>query len=190
MGHYFLVVKYDKFKLRTIDMPVQANGIKWSQFDEGTRIKEPVNEPIILEFDPIKHSDYVNLPVMTGTPLVMREDLLSDICAFGVDNIDAYSTILRDIKTGDEWKNYKLCNVIGLLNVFDMSASKLHPDSPPELAYLFNEIVIDENKAKGHHLFRPYGRMSKLLVSEELKGHLESKQKYRHIEYIAPEDFA
>ncbi len=190
MDHYFLIVDYEKFKLRTIDMPVQSDGTDWSQFDEGVRIKGTVQEPIRLELDPINYSDYVNMPVMTGIPLVMREDLLSDMRAFGVDNIDAYSTILRDTQSGDEWTDYMLCNVIGLLDVFDMSASKLHPDSPPELAYLFNEIVIDENKAKGHHFFRPHGRMSQLLVSEELKNYLESKKKYQHIEYIAPEDFA
>jgi len=83
----------------------------------------------------------------------MTDELLKDMRDFGVDNIDAYSCVVNDTETGEQFTNYKLCNVIGLIDVFDMEASELHEDSPEDVAYLFNEIVIDEKKARGHIFF-------------------------------------
>jgi len=190
MTHYFLHVASDKFKLRSIRLKRQPDGTNSGMFDEGARIDQPVQEPVQLHLDPITYVDYVNMPVLGEVPLVMTDALLKDLRDFGVDNIDAYNCVVNDTETGEQFTNYKLCNVIGLIDVFDMAASELHEDSPPEVAYLFNEIVIDESKAKGHHLFRPYGRMSELLVSEALKKHLERDAKYPHLQFIAPEDFA
>ena len=130
------------------------------------------------------------MPEIFTSPLLLREDLLEDILNLGVDNVDAYECHLIDRESGKVWKNYKLCNIIGLIDVFDIDASELHEDSPPEVAFLLNEIVIDENKTNGHHIFRPYGRMSQIMVSEELKNHLESIGKYKHLHYAAPQDFA
>lgn len=192
MPYYFMLVEMDRYKLRDIVMPVQADGTGEEEFDEGRRINHSIQEPIVLHLDPIEFEDeeYINMGAMFKPPLVFRDDLLEDLRKFGVDNIDSYDCILRDPKTNEEWKNYKLCNVIGLIDVFDMEASELHEDSPSEVAYLFNEIVIDDKKGRGHHLFRPYGRMTQLLVSDELKTYLESKEKYQEIGFISPENFA
>ena len=190
MPYYFVLVESDKFKLRSIRMNQQPDGTDDDMFDEGARIDRPVQEPVQLYLEPIAYVDYVNMPILGEVPLVMTDELLKDLRDFGVDNIDAYSCVVNDTETGEQFTNYKLCNVIGLIDVFDMEASELHEDSPPEVAYLFNEIVIDEGKAKGHHLFRPYGRSTELMLSEALKEHLERDGKYPHLEFVAPEDFA
>lgn len=190
MKHYFLTVAQDEYEMRGIIMSKQADGTHRGEFDEGVRVSHPVQVPIEIELEIPDYPEYINIPCMWQIPLVLRGDLLKDMRDFGVDNIDAYQAIIRDPRGGDVLANYFLCNVIGLVDVFDMQASELHPDSPPEVAYLFNKIVIDEKKAEGHHFFRPYGRMSQLLVSEALKTYLESKNTYPELEFSEPEDFA
>ena len=168
-------------------MPIQKNGLSQKKLKRGARLKnDEVQEPIIV------HLTYPNdvMPEFFEFPLLLRDDLLKDILDFGVDNLDIYGCELIDRESGKVWSNYKVANIIGLVDVFDMHASELHPDSPSEEAYLFNEIVIDQSKADGHHIFRPYGRQSEMMVSEELKNYLESKEKYPHLHFVAPEDFA
>ena len=152
MTHYFMIVNEDEFKTRDITMRKQADGTDRGEFNEGVRVSHPVQEPIEIELDIPDYPEYINIPCMWQIPLVLREDLLKDMQDFGVDNIDAYQAVIRDPQGDEALTNYFLCNVIGLIDVFDMQASELHPDSPPEVAYLFNKIVIDEKKAKGHHM--------------------------------------
>ncbi len=187
MTHYFLIeTTGDDYQLCEADMPDQKNGLSWDSFYDGARIPgAEVEEPIIVDLD---YPEDV-MPEFFATPLLLRDDLLQDMLEFGIDNIDTYDCHLVDAKSGKIWTEYKLCNIIGLIDVFDMNASELHEDSPPDDALLFNEIVIDEKKAAGHHIFRPHGRMSEIMVSEALKQHLESKGKYPHMEFVLPENF-
>jgi len=97
---------------------------------------------------------------------------------------------LIDGTSGKVWTNYKLCNIIGLLDVFDMQASNLNENSPPEVALLFDDIVINESKAAGHHLFRPYREMSSIVVSQELKEYIEGLDKYNNMEFVHPSEYA
>ena len=188
MPHYFLMRSpREDYQLCDSKMPTQKNGLERSMLRKGARLnKDQVSEPIIAN---LRYPDDV-MAEMFVVPLMFRDDLVEDLLNFGVDNIDTYECHLIDEKSGKVWKNYKVVNIIGAIDVFDMEASELHPDSPPDVAYLFNNIVIDEKKAKGHHIFRPYGRMTQIMISEDLKQYLENTGKYKHLEFVAPEDFA
>jgi hypothetical protein len=192
MKHFFLYIAPNGHDERLVqsDMNKQPSGIKETSFIRGAKIDpELMKDPLIINLD--KTQPGCVMPELFEIPLTIRDDLLEDLLDFGIDNIDAYDCILRDHENGKQYTNYKVCNVLGLIDVFDMNKSELHPDSPPETAYLFNKIVVDEERSFGHHLFRPYGRMSQIMVSEDLKNYLEAKKdKYPHLRFSAPENFA
>ncbi|MBN1501819.1 MAG: hypothetical protein JW982_16800 [Spirochaetes bacterium] len=188
MPYYFLMRSPGgDYQLCDTDMPQQKNGLKENRFIKGSKIKsEEIMEPIIIN---LRYIEDV-MPEFFMFPLVFRDDLLADILEFGIENIDSYKCTLLDNISGKIWTEYKVCNIIGMLDVFDMNASKLFVDSPRDDAYLFDEIVINESKALNQHIFRPYGRPSDILISEELKNYLETKSKYINMQFVKPKNFA
>ena len=177
----------EDYQLCDSKMPAQKNGLEESMLWEGARLNnDQVSEPIIVS---LRYPEDVMAEIFLF-PLILRDDLIEDILIFGVKNLDTYECQLIDEESGKIWTNYKVCNIVGIRDVIDLDASSLHKDSSSGSAHLFNEIVIDEDKAEGLHIFRPDGRMSQIMVSQELKQHLEETGKYKHLEFIAPEDFA
>ncbi len=165
----------------------ESTGLYENDFIGGISLRDRAMElPIRIEIE----SKNAIMPGVFFFPFTLREDLVADLLEFGLDNLEFYDAILVDDAMNKTWTNFKVCNVVGLVDVFDMQKSELHPDSPPDGAYLFNEIVINKDNAAGHHIFRPYGRESEVMVSEALKNYLESKGKYDFFKYIPPERFA
>jgi hypothetical protein len=165
----------------------QSNGLRQNDFIKGVSLAAREMElPIRIDIS----SKNCIIPGVYYFPFTLREDLIADILDFGVTNLELYDAILVDDAMNQTWDNYKVCNLVGLIDLFDLQKSELHEDSPPDGPYLLNEIAINENKALEHHIFRPYGRQSQVMVSEALKNHLESKGKYDFLSFIPPEDFA
>ncbi len=190
MNYFFLSrrqVQGDEAQWAKSEMREQDNGLDDCDFIDGTSLSDrEMTLPIHVEID----SKNRVVPGLLYYPFTLRIDLIADILEFGVNNLELYDAILVDEARNQTWDDFKVCNIIGLLDIFDLQKSELHENSPSDSPYLFNEIVIGENKAVEHHIFRPYGRQSKVMVSEALKNHLESKGKYDFLSFIPPEDFA
>ena len=188
MNYYFLSYPIlDDDDWADSEMNEQSNGLYQNDFIKGVSLaKREMEIPIRIEIS----SKNCIVPGIYYFPFTLREDLIADILDFGVTNLELYDAILVDEAMNQTWDNFKVCNVIGLLDIFDLQKSEPHKDSSSDGPYLFNEIVIDENKSVSHHIFRPYGRQSEIMVSEALKNHLESKSKYDFLDFIPPEDFA
>ena len=186
MKYFFLWCMPDHADLRDIEDGELGNGMKASDLDEGQKVAEKIVEPVKIKLEPGTGA----MPEMFMDPFVITDELLDAFRDCGVDNIDSYDAIIVDENTGQQWHNYKLCNLIGVVDIFDMDRSELHPDSPPEIAVLFEEIVIDSEKAKGHHMFRSSHMSSHIMVSEHVRDHIESKGVFKNLEFIEPEDYA
>ena len=190
MNYFFLIRRQalgDEGQWAKSEMKEQDDGLDDCDFIDGTSLSNrEMTLPIHVEIESKSR-------VVAGLfyyPFTLRNDLIADILDFGVTNLELYDAILVDETMNQTWDNYKVCNVIGLIDIFDLQKSELHENSPPDGPYLFNEIAIDKNKSVSHHIFRPYGRNSQVMVSEALKNHLESKGKYDFLSFIPPEDFA
>ena len=188
MSHFFLMERPGgHYQLCDASMNKQDNGLCWGDFIDGAKLRtDQVEEPILVD---LRYPEDV-MPEIFESPLLISDEFLADLLNFGIDNIDAYECHLIDGESGKVWTNYKLCNIIGLLDVFDMQASTLNDGSSPEVALLFDDIVINESKAAGHHLFRPAGKMSSILVSQELKDYIEGLGKYKNVEFVHPSEYA
>jgi hypothetical protein len=190
MKFYFLsrrLLEEDEPRWAQSEMKEQINGLYESDFIDGLSLADRDMElPIRVDIT----SKNRNVPGMFYFPFTLRDDLIADILEFGVNNLELYDAILVDEARNQTWDDFKVCNIIGLLDIFDLQKSELHENSPSDGPYLFNEIAINQNKSVGHHIFRPFGRQSQVMVSEALKNHLESKGKYDFLSFIPPEDFA
>ncbi len=72
-------------------------------------------------------------------------------------------------------------------NHIHMATSDLYEDSASGVAYLFNGIALDKNKAAGHHMFRPYITNHGFRRVESLSG---EERKVELLKFIAHEDLA
>jgi hypothetical protein len=155
-------------------------------FTDGAPLTVPVNQPLIWPLAPGKGK----MPVFFADPaLVVHRDFAAVLRERGVDNVDYYDVILVDPQTGQRWNDYLIANVVGVVDVIDLGKSQIDPESPPVTAVLFDEIVLDEGRARNLMLFRPRHKQSSLLVSPQLRRALEAKR-FPDVEFVEPEDYA
>ncbi len=96
----------------------------------------------------------------------------------GVNNLDTYETVIKNIFTGEDVLNYKTVNIIGLLAIADLSKSDYHASDNPDqpiIDTIFRDLVVDESKTGGTLMFRMAESIGTILVHEKVKNHLEGK---------------
>jgi len=173
-------------ELRELEPGSPISTLAPGAFNRGQRIPTAVPRPIHWNLSPGKGE----LPVYFDSPaLVVRKDFAEALSRCGVDNIDYYEVVLHDVASGQEWSDYLIANVIGDVDAIDMKRSEIAEGSPPTTAVLFENIVVDDSKARGFKLFRPRHKHSALLVSDELRRCLAAGQ-FANLEFTRPEDHA
>lgn len=164
-------------------------GLEAGAFIDGASIAAPVPNPIEIDLVPDEKGTAEMPPLWVVPALVVRKDVAEALQAIGVDNVQYYPAVLHDRARNQRWDDYLVGNVIGLMDVIDMKKSVLDPDSPPEIAMLFETMVLDEKKCRGAMMFRLMHRQNLIVISDRVANQLRSKN-YRFLHIVPPEDFA
>jgi hypothetical protein len=146
----------------------------------GKYIDFEVPQPIVYELknDKYEMEEPPNISVITKSiPVpVMHNSLCEALLAAGVDNIQYYDAVIRDLKRGIDHTDYKAFNIVGLVAATDMSASTMMGTSDSTLIDAdFDRLVLDEKKCNGMLLFRLEENITAIVVSEAVKNEVEKR---------------
>jgi hypothetical protein len=142
---------------------------------DGSYIDFEVPEPILYDLDPERPG---NLKVLFDAEPIpaMHVSLLDALLDCGVDNLQTYDAVLRDLDKGIEYKDYKAFNVVGLVAAADMSQSTMMGTSDSVMVDAdFDRLVIDESKCRGQMLFRLAENITAIIVHERIKEEVEKR---------------
>lgn len=167
--------------------------IEGINFRLGERFDQDVPQPLEFTLQPLDEHDPesgAEMPVVfTKSILVLHDDLIKAMRAFGVDNIDTYDAVIHDPDNGESHTNYKAVNIVGLVAAADMEKSGAAVHGTPETDVDFDGLVIDEDKAGGRMFFRLAESTNAILVHEDLKNFLVDKG-FGHVCFNDPEQSA
>jgi hypothetical protein len=145
-------------------------GIPWLAGQKTNVVPE---QPIRFELDTEKGGDQLPEMFMVSVPLFSRK-LLDALQSAGVDNLQVFAAEIADRKRDRIFGDYFAVNIVGLVACADMALSLIEPTSAPPMAE-FRELVIDETKAMGQHLFRLAENTRIVLVSQQVRDLLQSR---------------
>ncbi len=135
----------------------------------GVKFPNSLPEPIVCPLHPKRGSELRDM-FMTDIPLFSNK-LISILREAGVDNLDLYQAELHS-PNGEVYTDYKAVNIVGTVACADMGASEYMPGTEPPLVR-FSKLIIDEQKASNHKLFRLAERPLHILVSQSVKDALD-----------------
>ncbi len=158
-------------------------------FEIGIRFKdEKIPNPIEIFTTPI--SPFVQemgpaIPdVFDPNGLVLSDRLYRTLVDFGVENLDAYPVVLHDEKTTERFTGYWAINVIGLIAAADLKkSSAIVQPGGPVIDVAFDNLVIDEAKARGALMFRLVENTGNVWLHESLVAHIK-KSGFPGIEFF------
>lgn len=164
--------------------------------DRGQRIEDgSVESPfeyILKKINPYSedHGPYLPAYLRDAYPL-FRVDLINALKECGVDNLQVFDVKVLDPETGDYLENYRAVNIVGLMAVADMEQSDatVH-HNPPLLDVEFDNLVIDESKAKGILMFRLAEASGTIMVHENVRDCLIAKGFDKDISFFEPSEVA
>jgi hypothetical protein len=147
----------------------------------GQSLSMNVPEPIVYDLEDDTKYEYDQIPnirtLSKGLPIpFMRDDLYEALVAAGVDNLQVYDAVIRDLQRGIDHKNYKAFNIVGVIAAADMDESTMMGTSDSTLVDAdFDRLVIDEAKCHGQLLFRLAENISAIMVHERVKQEVEKQ---------------
>ena len=160
----------------------------------GRPLNKPKDIPIIsyldLGYEPDKNPGIIK-PWYKDTIPLFRQDLLTAIIESGVDNLEIYDAILKDVHNGIDYMDYKAVNVIGLIDCIDKGETKiagldtlggLLPD-------MIDSLSISEEKTNGLLMFRMPTSISAIIVHEKVKKSIK-KNKIPYMYFHKPQEWA
>ena len=158
-------------------------GVSWMS---GSRISQPIAEPIHLYLDP-QHPG-VLLPMYYKGVLVFSDEMVSAILAAGVDNLELFAATLHDPFASCELAGYKVVNIVGVIASADMSKSR-HTSYGTSLYDVdFDSLEIDETKASGALMFRLAENVTGIVVHERVKRSLLDAG-VPHLDFTPPQEW-
>lgn len=137
--------------------PVPSSTLPRNRWLDGTCLGEPPPAPLPLELDPADGTRMVDY--FQGDIPVFAATLLDRFRAAGVDNLEAYPTVLLDPESGKQWTGYFAVNVIGAIRSADAAA--LAP------AGARDDSVVPEAPA-GFLCFRLLEDLSRIVVHDRV----------------------
>ena len=122
-------------------------------------------------------------------PVLYHKDVVVALQESGVDNLETYQTKITNKKTGEVCEDYLAVNIVGLVKAADMLKSKAVVHSANGLIDTdFDSIVINEDAAAGHKMFRLAESINGVVIHRSVKEHLESKGGFE-LTFAEPEDW-
>lgn len=138
-------------------------------------IATPPN-PIVITIEKIGDSDDLSLrPIAFNDAnlCVAIPEIVDALIACGINNIQTYPAILRDVTTQKEYP-YCAINIIGLIKAADLSKSDwINLDGEARMDTVFLDLVLDTDKIRSYDLFRLYEDTGTIIISEKVKKSLE-----------------
>jgi len=164
-------------------------------FRQGHIIAEPVQTPLKFALKPwirdsSDHGPYMPSYLRRSIPL-FREDLVKALSEAGVRELDLYDAVIEDPERPDQpHTNYKAVNLIGLIGAADMGQSSFTEHSGGAIGDVdFDDLVIDDNKAKGRLIFRLAESTNIIMVHKRVRDHLLAKG-FDDLEFYEPDEIA
>lgn len=169
---------------------------KWgSKFRQGQIITENVPTPLKFSLkrwirDSTDHGPYMPSYMRDSIPL-FREDLIAALREAGVTEFDTYDAVVEDPeRPAQPHTNYKAVNVIGLIGAADLAQSEYtaHPGGPVGDVD-FDNLVIDDSKARGRLMFRMAESTNIIMVHRRVRDHLLAKG-FDDLDFYEPGEIA
>jgi len=140
---------------------------------DGEVIVEDVPEPLFYTLDRNYPGSPKAMYYEEAIPVV-RDDVVEVLRKAGVDNIQYFDAVVVDPITGQEHRDYKAYNIVGLVACASMQDSELMGTSDSTIGDVdFHALVIDESKTRGLLLFRLAENVSAVVVHERVKQAIE-----------------
>lgn len=155
----------------------------------GRRVTIEIPTPLIYTLDPERRGKLKAMYAGDAHPL-MRMDLIECLHAAGVNNLELFDTVIQDPETGEEHKNFKAFNIVGVVSAADMDKSKLMGTSDSTMIDIdFDSLAIDEEKAAPFKMFRLAECVSAIIVNEVVKQEIE-RQEIPGMDFYNPSDWS
>jgi hypothetical protein len=178
-GRYFLLECYgplDRTRQAIDTVPV---GFAWNR---GRRFDKTVPVPLEVLMD----GDGEMMPMFDRGVLLWRDDLVAAIRSSGANNFDAYEAVLVDPIANRRHANYKAINILGLVRAADMQKSQFwSPSGGTAVDVMFDELALDESKARDLLLFRMAESRNGIVVHERVKRAVEAAD-IPDIDFVEP----
>lgn len=150
-----------------VKAPPQVTGrrIQWLS---GERHPIPLKTPIEVILDDTYGTALADF--LDDVLPIMSKRLVDGLARAGVDNIDAYETVLVDPKRQKRFAGYFAVQVLGRVSAVDAAASD--PFDPLNVGHTvvqYRKLAIDEKRATGLKLFRLHESVSTIVVNEDVK---------------------
>ena len=145
---------------------------------DGQHIDFDVPQPIEYDLDEDEHDTIPNVKILDDALPIpyMHNSIMDALLTVGVDNIQYYNAVIRDLKRNIDHTDFKAFNVVGLVSAADMSASTMMGSSNSNaLDADFDRLVLDEEKCAGKLLFRLAENITAIVVSEIVKNEIEKR---------------
>lgn len=164
--------------------PLPPGEISWRI---GRIFKNKPDIPIKIEMNETHSDDMIQLN--NKDALIMTKIMFEALQEVGVNNLDAYETVIRHSLTGFVTHDYVACNLIGLVSAVDIDNSNVVGGSSDNLLDTdFDGLAIDEARARGLLMFRLAENTSAVVVHKKVRQHLESCG-FDQLLFIKPEDW-
>lgn len=144
----------------------------------GQYIDFEVPQPIVYDLKIDEYDTIPNVKVLGDAQPIpyIHNSLMEALLAAGVDNIQYYDAVIRDLKRNIDHTDFKAFNVVGLVSAADMSASTMMGTSNSTMIDTdFDRLVLDEEKCAGKLLFRLAENITAIVVSEAVKNEVEKR---------------
>jgi hypothetical protein len=167
---------------------------RYANWMSGSRLPIEVPNPLVYTISAEDEGilrPYFRNP---GAPL-MSDELIGVLQKAGVDNLDTYNAVIREIRTGKEHHNYKAVNIIGLVSGADMAKSQYTGSGlsdDPVVGLWFSKLVLDEQKIAGQLLFRLAENVSIVLAHKKVVDAIKASNipGLRYLAFANPASYA
>lgn len=170
--------------------PYRTKTIGWNEdlddgeFIVGNYLKNSYDKPFEFELWEYEKGGNGHAEFYYDTFPIMSDYLINALQEAGVNNLQLFPAILRDLKKGIERTDYKVVNVVGKIKAVDMVKSEyIDMGGTGLIAVGFKNMVIDEHKTYGSLLFRLAESITDIAIHESVKNKLE-KYKFKYLRYL------
>lgn len=169
---YYLMSCYAKSNDAVIsDTPDMEDGM--DNWISGERLNGEVDEPLIFS---IEREDEGDLrPVFFGAIPLIKSEVVDALKECGVNNLETFNAIIREIDSGREYHGYQAVNILGVVRAADLDRSDgidVGTVKDGLKTVFFRHLVIDDKKAKGMLMFRLAESLTKVIVHEKVRNYL------------------
>ncbi|HUK20256.1 MAG TPA: DUF1629 domain-containing protein [Gemmatimonadales bacterium] len=131
----------------------------------GAKLPPDFEVPLTFEID--LDTEGRRMPTLFMVPaLVARKPFFDALLRAGVDNVDAYATVISNTQTGERFTDYLFLNVVGRVAAADLAASAHRPLGGG--MQLIDQITIPRDRLPQSHIFRLAEDELKVVISDSL----------------------